>query len=261
MTFTHHPKVVLSPKAKLARLTTLRQRIDLLKNLGVEIVVPLTFTREFAALSARQFIELLRQYLRMEGLVIGPDFALGRGREGTVASLRALGRELGFSVEVVQPLILEDSVVSSTAIRGALARGDMKTTSRLLGRPYRLGGPVVGGNQRGYGLGYPTANIRVDADQALPADGVYATLAYLGDRTYESVTNIGVRPTFDDGERMVEVFLMDFDADIYGRDLSIELIDRLRGEVKFASPEELSRQIATDVRGAKTILGEPAAKE
>jgi len=261
VTFTHHPKVVLSPKSKLARLTTLQQRIDLLKNVGVEIVVPLTFTREFAALSARQFIELLRQYLRMEGLVIGPDFALGRKREGNVASLRALGRELGFTVEVVQPLILEDSVVSSTAIRGALARGDMKTTSRLLGRPYRLGGLVVGGNERGHGLGYPTANIRVDADQALPADGVYATLAYLGDRTYESVTNIGVRPTFNDGERMVEVFLMDFDADIYGRDLSIELIDRLRGEVKFASPEELSRQIATDVREAKTILGEPAAKE
>jgi len=261
VTFTQHPKVVLSPKMKLARLTTLQQRTDLLKSLDVQMVVPLTFTREFAALSAREFVELLRQHLRMEGLVIGPDFALGRGREGNLTSLRALGRELGFTVEVVEPLILGDLPVSSTAIRGALARGDVKTTSRLLGRPYRLGGPVVGGDERGHSLGYPTANIGVDADQALPADGIYATLAHLDDRTYESVTNIGVRPTFDGGERTVEVFLMDFDADIYGRELSIELIDRLRGEVRFSSPEELSQQIGADVREAKAILGQPAAKE
>jgi riboflavin kinase/FMN adenylyltransferase len=193
--------------------------------------------------------------------VIGPDFALGRGREGDVSSLRALGRELGFSVEVVEPLVLEDLPVSSTAIRGALARGDMRTTSKLLGRHYRLSGAVVGGAERGHSLGFPTANMGVDADQALPADGVYATLAHLGDRTYESVTNIGVRPTFSGGERTVEVFLLDFDADIYGRELSIELIDRLRGEVKFSSTSELSQQMGADVREAKAILGQPAAKE
>jgi len=261
VTFTHHPKAVLSPKAKLARLTTLQQRTDLLKSLGVQMVVPLTFTSEFAALSAREFVSLLRQHLRMEGLVIGPDFALGRGREGDVASLRALGREMGFTVEVVKPLVLEGLPVSSTAIRGALAHGDMKTTSKLLGRPYRLSGPVVGGTERGHGLGFPTANIGVDADQALPGDGVYATLAHLDDRTYEAVANIGVRPTFNGGDRTVEVFLMDFDGDIYGRDLSIELIDRLRGEVKFTSAHELSQQIGADVREARAILGEPAARE
>ncbi len=254
VTFTHHPKVVLSPKAKLARLTTLQERNDLLASLGVQLVVPLTFTSEFARLSAREFIALLKQHLRMQGLVIGPDFALGHARHGDVVALRALGDELGFTVEVIGPLVLEGSPVSSTAIRGALAQGDMQATSKLLGRHFKLSGPVVGGTERGHALGFPTANMGVAADQALPSDGVYATLAHLDDRVYRSVTNIGVRPTFDDGERTIEVFLMDFDEDIYGRELSIELISRLRGEAKFDSAEELSRQIAIDVQEARASL-------
>jgi len=254
VTFSQHPKVVLSPRAKLARLTTSEQRTSLLKNIGVELVVPLTFTTEFATLSAREFITLLQRHLRMQGLVIGPDFALGRGREGDAASLESLGHELGFTVEVVEPLILEGSLVSSTAIRGALTRGDMKTTAKLLGRNFRLSGPVVGGMERGHVLGFPTANIDVDPDQALPSDGVYATLTFLGDEVYKSVTNIGVRPTFDGGKRTIEVFLMDFDEGIYGQGLSIELIEHLRGEAKFANAKELSEQIARDVNQARSIL-------
>ena len=261
VTFTHHPRALLSPESRLARLISLKDRIDILESLGVQLVIPLTFSDEFAALSAREFVLLLRRQLLMEGLVIGPDFALGRAREGDAHMLRTLGSELGFTVEVVNPLVLEGTPVSSTAIRSALGRGDMRAASRLLGRHFKLSGEVVSGTKRGHSIGFPTANISVESDQALPSNGVYATRAHLDGLVYRSVTSVGVRPTFDVSERTVEVFLMDFDEDIYGRDLSIELVARLRGEEKFASAEELSRQIAVDVQQAQAILDEIAGTE
>ncbi len=259
VTFNSNPKAVLSPKTKLARLTTLEERATLLKNLGVDLVVPLTFTKEVAALSAREFVLYLKQYLKMRGLVIGPNFALGRGREGNAAALQSLGQELGFTVEVVKPLMTESTLVSSTAVRAALARGDMKTTTKLLGRYFSLSGPVAGGVERGHILGFPTANIQLEPEQALPEDGVYATLAHIGDRVYQSVTNIGVKPTFGKGERTVEVHILDFTGDLYGQRLSIELVERLRAEMKFAGPEELAAQIKQDVEQAKMMLKKPLA--
>ena len=254
VTFSYHPKVVLSTETRLARLTNLEERTTLLKRLGVELVVTLTFDAEFAVLSAREFVSLMQEHLKMCGLIIGPDFALGRSREGNADTLMKLGNELGFTVEVVKPLKLENYLVSSTAIRKALAQGDMRMTSKLLGRNFKLSGSVVSGTERGHIIGYPTANIKVDPDQALPGDGVYATLAYINDKIYKSATNIGIRPTFNGGERTIEVFLIDFDEDIYGRDISIELVDRLRGEEKFANTDELAAQIARDVEQTKTIL-------
>jgi riboflavin kinase/FMN adenylyltransferase len=255
VTFSCHPKAILSPSSRLARLTTLEERASLLTNLGVDFVVLLNFDAELAALSAREFVILLQKHLNMQGLMIGPDFALGRGREGNAAWLRALGQELGFSVEVVDPITLEGSLVSSTAIRKALKQGDMNVTSKLLGRHFRLSGPVIGGMERGHILGFPTANIVVDSEQALPGDGVYATIGYLGDKFHKSVTNIGTRPTFGEGERTIEVFLIDFDGDIYGQNLTIELVERLRGEKKFTDADELSAQIARDVEQARKVLG------
>ena len=254
VTFNSNPKAVLSPRTKLARLATLEERASLLKSLGVDLVIPLTFTTEVAALSAREFVLYLKKYLKMRGLVIGPNFALGRGREGNAAALQSLGQELGFTVEVVKPLMVEGSLVSSTAVREALARGDMKTTTKLLGRYFSLSGPVAAGVERGHILGFPTANIQFDAGQAMPEDGVYATLGHVGDKVYQSVTNIGVKPTFGKGERTVEVHLLDFSGDLYGQKLTIELVERLRLEMKFAGPEELAAQIKNDVERAKTIL-------
>jgi riboflavin kinase/FMN adenylyltransferase len=260
VTFNSNPKAVLSPRTKLARLTTLEERATLLKSLGVDLVVPLTFTNEVAALSAREFVLYLKRYLKVRGLVIGPNFALGRGREGNAATLQSLGQELGFTVEVVKPLMVESALVSSTAVREALARGDMKTTTRLLGRYFSLAGPVAGGFERGHSvLGFPTANIQLEPDQALPEDGVYATLAHVGDKVYQSVTNIGVKPTFGKGARTVEVHILDFTGDLYGRKLTIELVERLRAEMKFAGPEELAAQIKKDVEQAKTVLKKPLA--
>ena len=254
VTFNSNPKAVLSPRTKLARLTTLEERASLLKGLGIDLVIPLTFTTEVAALSAREFVLYLKRYLKMRGLVIGPNFALGRGREGNAAALQSLGRELGFTVEVVKPLMVESSLVSSTAVREALARGDMKSTNRLLGRNFSLSGPVAAGVERGHVLGFPTANIQFDAGQAMPEDGVYVTLAHLGEKVYQSVTNIGVKPTFGKGERTVEVHILGFSGDLYGQKLTIELVERLRPEMKFAGPEELAAQIKKDVEQAKTIL-------
>jgi riboflavin kinase/FMN adenylyltransferase len=261
VTFNSNPKAVLSPRTKLARLTTLEERVRLLKSLGVDLVVPITFTTEVAALSAREFVLYLKKYLKLRGLVIGPNFALGRGREGNAATLQSLGQELGFTVEVVKPLLVEDTLVSSTAVREALARGDMKTTTRLLGRYFSLSGPVVGGAERGHHiLGFPTANIQLEPEQAIPEDGVYATLAYVDDKVHQSVTNIGVKPTFGKGERTVEVHIFDFAGDLYGRRLTIELVERLRAEMKFAGPEELAAQIKKDVEQARSILKEGVSK-
>ena len=255
VTFSSHPEVVLSAKPRLPRLTTIEEKIHLLEGLGVDIVVPLTFSIELAALSAREFVVLLQENMKMQGLVIGPDFAMGRGRGGDAAGLKKLGQELNFTVSEVEPFILEGVQVSSTAIREALAEGDMKTTSRLLGRNFNLNGMVVGGKERGQSIGFPTANIEVDSDHALPADGVYATLGHTGDKVYESVTNIGTRPTFGEGERTIEVFLLGFSEDIYGQRLNVELVERLRGEKKFSGPEELAAQIGKDVEQARAILG------
>ena len=258
VTFNSNPKAVLSPRTKLARLTTLEERASLLKSLGVNLVVPITFTTEVATLSAREFVLYLKKYLKLRGLVVGPNFALGRGREGNVATLQSLGQELGFTVEVVKPLMTENTLVSSTAVREALARGDMKTTTKLLGRYFSLTGLVAGGFERGHGiLGFPTANIQLEQEQAIPEDGVYATLAHVGDKVYQSVTNIGVKPTFGKGERTVEVHIFDFAGDLYGRKLTIELVERLRAEMKFAGPEELAAQIKKDVEQAKTVLKKP----
>ena len=254
VTFHRHPRLVLSPQSKITYLTSLKERIRLLQGLGVEHVVTLSFTPELSQLSAREFAALLKRYLRMRRLVIGPDFALGRGREGCAPTLKALGEELGFQVEVVPPMMLHGEVVSSTAIRHALSRGDMMAVSRLLGRRFTLAGEVSRGDERGKTLGFPTANLIPEPEQALPADGVYATRAFLNETAYQSVTNIGIRPTFGGGRRLVEVHLLDFEGELYGQKLQIELVERLRGEARFSSAEELKAQIRRDVEQARALL-------
>jgi riboflavin kinase/FMN adenylyltransferase len=255
VTFAKHPLQLLSPQTPLHHLTSLEERIKLLQQQGVEFVVPLSFTVELAQLPARSFVALLQKHLKMRGLVVGPDFALGKGREGDVFFLHSLGKELGFTVDVVSPKILDDESVRSTAIRQALSHGDIQKVSKFLGRHFSLSGQVIHGDERGKHLGFPTANLAVNSDQALPADGVYVTRAYLGNNTYSSVTNIGRRPTFGQGERIVEVYLLDFVGGVYGEELKIELLERLRDEKLFSDPEELKAQISKDIVQAREILG------
>ena len=254
VTFRNHPQQVLSPQTPLPYLTNLEERVRLLQGLGIELVTPLSFTSELAQLPARYFVALLQSHLKMRGLVVGPDFVMGRGREGDVFALHSLGKEAGFTVDVVSPKVIDGEVVSSTTIRQALAQGDMPKVSRLLGRPFSLSGRVVHGAKRGKPLGFPTANLAVNSNQALPVDGVYVTRAYLSNHAYPSVTNIGRRPTFRENQRTVEVYLLDFRGELYGEELRIEIIERLRAEKPFPSPEELKAQISRDVEKAISIL-------
>jgi len=254
VTFRQHPQEVLSPQTKLPFLTDLDERTNLLKNEGVDTIITLPFTLEFAQLSAREFVSLLQKYLRMRGIVIGPDFALGRNREGNANTLRTLGQDMNFSVTVVPPVVINNEVASSTAIRKALADGDMKKVHQLIGRSFSLHGRVITGAGRGAELGFRTTNLNIDPEQALPADGVYATWAYVDDKAYKSMTNIGKRPTFGHSERIVEVYILNYDSDLYGRELKIDVIERLRDEKQFDTAEELKKQIIEDVNQGRAIL-------
>jgi len=260
VTFDPHPQKVLSPQTKLAFLTDLDQRMTLIKNEGVEAIIILPFTQELAQLSAYQFVGLLKNYLRMRELVIGPDFTLGRNREGNVNTLRILGEDMDFAVTVVPPVMINGEMVSSTAIRKALADGDLKKVHNLISRPFNLHGRVIPGASRGAKLGFPTANLDIDPEQALPAEGIYATWAYINDRAYESMTNIGKRPTFGGHQSIVEVYILDYRGNLYGQELKIDIIEWLRGEKQFDTTEALRRQITEDIKQGRAILNSKGRK-
>jgi len=249
------PVRVLRPQEPMQYLTSLEERLELLRDLGLDVVVPLTFTSELAETAPRSFVTVLREELDLRLLIMGPDNAFGRNREATPESMTRIGAELGFSVEVMpQPLATDRLTVSSTSIRRALAEGDLPTVRAQLGRHYSLRGPVVPGEQRGRTLGFPTANIGVTADRALPAFGVYATWAFVGETWYQSATSIGVRPQFDGEHPSVETFIFDFNENIYDQTLRIEVVERLRPELKFDSVEALVVQMHADVARSREIL-------
>jgi riboflavin kinase/FMN adenylyltransferase len=254
VTFRQHPEDILSPGKSLPFLTDIETRTKLLKEEGVDFIVPLTFTKRLAGRGAREFIALLQKHLRMRGLVIGPDFALGKRREGDIEALRRLGKEMDFSITIVPPLEINGETVSSTAIRKAMADGDMKKVYELTGRYFSLHGKVVAGEGRGESLGFPTANLEVNSGQALPPDGVYAGVACVNGRVYQAMTNVGRNPTFGEHERTIESYLLDFSGDLYGRELSVAFVARLRDEKKFKNTDELKKQLVEDIKKGRIIL-------
>ena len=264
VTFHPHPRQVLRPDLATEYVTSLEDRLRLLAETGLDAVATVSFTSEFAQTGAGDFVRLLVDEFALSRLIIGEDFALGRQRGGDTETLRALGAELGFEVDVLE--LVPDgggaAKVSSTEIRSALAAGEIGRVSGLLGRAYSIHGPVVLGFARGRKIGFPTANVAVGNDRAIPAPGVYATRARLADAPGEalpSVTNIGVRPTFEDGGALsIECHIFDFDRDIYGSDLRVEFAARLRGERKFDGVDALTAQIAEDCHAARELLGAPA---
>ena len=254
VTFRQHPEELVHSGKVLPHLTSLEERIKSLKAEGIDRVVVLSFSLDMVAIEARDFVALLCKYLRMKALVMGPDFALGKNRRGDAAYLAAVGRELGFTVTSLPPKIISCEIVSSTAIRRALAAGDMQRVYQLAGQYFTFGGPVVTGFGRGKELGFPTANLDVEPKQALPPDGVYATLAYIDNTFYHSLTSIGVRPTFAAGNRTIEVYILDYKDNLYGKNLKVAFVARLRPERKFTSPGALQEQIAADITRGRAIL-------
>jgi riboflavin kinase/FMN adenylyltransferase len=248
ITFRQHPQRLFSPQNPLSLIQPLEDRIELIRSLGADLVLTLDFDSELARLDARAFTGLLQRHLNMQGLVLGWDFAMGRRRQGSLQTLEELGKRFGFSTEVVGAVTLGGEIVSSTAVRGALAAGDTRKTNAMLGRAFGLRAKVVRGSGRGRELGFATANLETDASQALPADGVYAGLATVSGRKYQAAVFIGRRPTFNGLERIVEVHLLDFATDIYGSELKVDIIEHMRGEQKFESVTALKNQIAQDIK-------------
>jgi len=255
VTLHPHPITVLRPEIAPSYLTSLEDRIQLIRAAGADWVIPLTFTGEVSEIECEDLAGAFVDLLKMRLMVLGPDAAFGRGApKDTFERMQRLGAQRGFEVVQVAPLMHDHERYSSTAVRKALTDGDMDRVTALLGRAYRIGGPVVHGFERGRTIGFPTANISVAADRALPATGVYATRARVAGRVLTGATNIGRRPTFDEGHLSIETYLLDFEGDIYGERMDLEILARVRGEVKFESVDELKSQIAKDVEAARALV-------
>jgi riboflavin kinase/FMN adenylyltransferase len=278
-------------------LSTREEKLGLLSELDLDLIIIQPFTPGLAQTKANPFAERLIQQIGMIEMWVGPDYALGYRREGDIPFLRRLGSERGFSVSVVTRLKLDGAAISSSRIRRALREGDVTLAARCLGRPYSLQGPVVLGMQRGRAIGFPTANVQVPLERAIPANGVYAawarlqrkpvtdsgyndlSLGHLGpreqraatkdrsieasqsqgwsDERHRAVVNIGTRPTFDDGPRTIEAHLLNFDRDIYGLRLTLDFVTRLRPEQRFNNIDALVAQINNDVAQARQLLHNP----
>jgi riboflavin kinase/FMN adenylyltransferase len=243
---------VLQPDRAPRPITTLDERLALIGETGVDAVVVLAFTRELASIEPEAFVkDVLLGRLRAREVVVGYNHRFGRGARGDARLLQDLAARLGFQAHVVPPMTVDGSAVSSTEIRAALQRGDVTTAARDLGRPYAIAGQVTAGAGRGRTLGVPTANIESDRP-VLVARGVYSGRTHVDGRSHATVVNVGVRPTFGETTLAVEAHLLDFTGDLYGRRVRLDLLDRLRDEMRFPSVDELKAQIARDIAAVRS---------
>jgi riboflavin kinase/FMN adenylyltransferase len=258
ITFYPHPQLVVARKDKpsIGLLISLDQKIELLRELGIEKLVIIPFTREFARLSSVDYVRnILDARIGFKGIVIGYDHAFGRDREGSVHTLRELAREKGFFIEHVPPFKANGEVVSSTVIRRLLLAGELEKANRYLARPYSFRARVVRGAGRGRSIGFPTANLELlEPHMLVPARGVYAVKVELDDEWLVGMGNIGVRPTFNGAHETVEIHLLNFDADIYEKTVEVYFHHRLRSEKKFNSVEELIQQLHEDKKQTKNLF-------
>jgi riboflavin kinase/FMN adenylyltransferase len=253
-TFEPHPLKVIAPERSPRLLNTFHGKMKLLAASGIDVVICANFTRAFADQNPDDFAhEVLHEKIGVREVYVGYDYAFGKGREGSIESLKRMGRTYGFEVGVIEAVEVNGVVVSSSVVRDMVSEGKVDDAAKLLGRHYAIEGEVVHGVERGHKLGFPTANLRT-ANELIPAYGVYAVLASLDGRSMKGVASIGIRPTFDAGPVSVEVYLLDFEGDLYGKQIEVSFIQRLRGEEKFSDAEGLVRQIKKDVKQAELIL-------
>ncbi|WP_211765851.1 bifunctional riboflavin kinase/FAD synthetase [Kutzneria sp. CA-103260] len=255
MTFDPHPSEVVRPGSHPAQLTTLQRRAELVEELGVDVFCVLPFTPELSRMPADAFVhELLVEQLHVAAVVVGENFTFGKGAQGDVDLLRALGSRFGFTAEG-ESLVTEDHLIySSTYIRACIDAGDVVAAEHALGRPHRLEGIVVRGDGRGRDLGFPTANLSTPKFAAVPADGVYACRFIQGGKVREAAVSVGTNPTFSGRERRVEAFVMDVNEDFYGQRVALDFVARLRGQLKFSSSDDLVVQMRADVEQARRLL-------
>jgi riboflavin kinase/FMN adenylyltransferase len=237
-------------------LSDVDERARLLHAAGASDVVVFHFTKEFAALSADEFVRRLTAAGEVRQIFVGTDFQFGHDRGGDVRTLSAAGSKHAFECVVVPPVTQGGEIVSSTRVRNALLAGDVEDAARLLGRPYSVKGMVVHGDKRGRALGFPTINLAVPPERLLPRDGIYAMSVRVRDEEVVAAASLGVRPTFGGGDRTLEAYLLDWEGDVYGDDIEAAFVKRLRDELRFASAEELSAQIARDVEATRAALRE-----
>jgi len=263
VTFFPHPSKVLRPFSDPFYLSTPEEKDATLTNLGLSSVLTISFSPQLASLTAFEFMSILHKQLKFSCLLIGHDFRLGANREGDFQKLSEIGEQLGYCVRTIEPLQSTSQVISSSLIRKLISEGEIPTANVMLGQAYTVSGAIVHGDGRGRHIGIPTANLEPWKEKLIPKIGVYAAFAQLESHRHKAVVNIGRRPTFYDKPALqtIEVHLLDFDKDIYGSQLSLNFVERIRDEVKFNSAEELMGQIRKDIMDSREVLEHATIKK
>jgi len=255
LSFDPHPIEVLRPDTVPKFLSDAQDKCDFFERLGIMEHIILPFTPALAALNPSQFVQqVLHDGLGVRQLLVGENFVFGKGRSGTIQDLIRLGGQANFAVQPVTPVVLGSEVVSSTRIRNCVISGNVVEGRKCLGRPYRLSGTVIEGEKRGGQMGWPTANLRIPPHRVLPADGIYATLTEVDGDFLPSVAYIGKRPTFQEGERLLEVHVFDHMLQLYGKNISVSFIEQVREDMTFSSVDDLLKQMDQDGDQAREIL-------
>jgi len=262
VTFNPHPLQVIRPEFGIKLISTYDQKVEMIALAGIDVLLVIPFTRDFAATSAEAFVdEVLINSIGVKELVVGYDYAFGKGRQGNIEFLKEQGALKGFPVTVVEPYYVDDMLVSSSKIRELISEGRMLDVKKLLGRNYQIRGTVQEGKKRGGPVvGFKTANLHLSEEDLCPKHGVYVTQVVYDGKCYGGVLNIGYNPTFGENRLSAETHIFDFNQEIYGKKIKINLLKYLRGEKKFSGPEDLAAQIREDILQARDILAE-AQKE
>ena len=254
ITFINHPNTILTSNFLPSYLYNTEKKIQLIKDLNVNSVIPITFNDSIASLTAVEFIEILKRKINIHTIVLGHDFAMGKDRQGTKSEIVNIGSKYNFLTANVPPYKQKDTIVSTSMIKKMILNGEVNNVSKSLGRNFEISGKVIKGFSRGKKLGYPTANIEIEPNIIKPSNGIYATFTTINKKIYFSSTTIGIAPTFKEQKYSIETYIIDFEKSIYSQNITIEFIEKLRNEIKFENIETLKYQIQLDIQKRKNIL-------